>query len=42
MDAQGVPQDVIEERVEDGTYASGDVLLLGVNTDGTLRTYTVP
>ena len=41
-DAQGVPQDVIEERVEDGTYKSGDVLLLGVNTDGTLRTYTVP
>jgi hypothetical protein len=41
-DAQGVPPDVIEERVEDGTYKSGDVLLVGVEPNGALRTYTVP
>ena len=42
VDAQNVPDDVIMERMEDGTYESGQVLLLGVEPDGSLITRVVP
>jgi hypothetical protein len=42
IDAQDVPDDVIMERIENGTYASGQVLLLGEEPDGSLITRVVP